>query len=207
MPYITTNDNTQIYYKDWGSASGQPVVFCHGWPLNSDNFEVQMVFLADAGYRSVAHDRRGSGRSSQPWEGNHLDQWADDLAELIEQLDLKDIVLVGHSTGGGEITRYCGKHGTSRVKKIVLIGSYAPYMIQSDKNPKGVPKHVFDHFRASMLKNRSKFFMEIPTGPFFGYNRDASKKDDAMILSWYAIFRFHPPVGAYTYRSPGGSRV
>jgi non-heme chloroperoxidase len=188
MPYITTKDGTEIYYKDWvGSKAGPIVVFSHGWPLNSDNFEAQMFFLANAGCRVIAHDRRGNGRSSQPWEGNNVHQYADDLAELLEKLDVKDVMLVGHSTGGGEIARYCGRHGTARVKKAVLIGSYPPMMKKTETNTIGLPQEVFDGFRAAMVKNRSQFFIDVASGPFFGFNRDGVEKNDAMIWSWYVL--------------------
>jgi non-heme chloroperoxidase len=136
MPFITTPDSTQIYYKDWGSPTSPVVVFCHGWPLNSDNFENQMFFLSSHGYRTIAHDRRGHGRSSQPWEGNEMDTYADDLLVLFEKLDLKDVMLVGHSTGGGEVARFCGRHGTSKVKKAVLIGAVPPLMVKTEGNPR-----------------------------------------------------------------------
>src|SRR5690242_6906366 len=158
MPYITTADGTSIYYKDWGS--GPPIVFSHGWPLTADAFEDQMFFLASRGYRCIAHDRRGNGRSSQPWSGNDLDTDADDLAELIEALDLHDIVLVGHSTGGGEVTRYVGRHGTERVTKLVLIGAIPPLMLKTDANPKGLPLETFDELRANTLGNRSQFWKD-----------------------------------------------
>lgn len=168
MSAIITKDNTQIYYKDWGS--GQPVIFSHGWPLNADAWEYQMVFLASHGYRCVAHDRRGHGRSSQPWNGNNMDTYASDLAELFEILDLKDAILIGHSTGGGEIARYIGRYGTSRVAKVVLMGSVTPLMLKTEANPLGLGIDVFDKMRASVTSDRSQFFKEL-TIPFFGANR------------------------------------
>ncbi|KIX97799.1 uncharacterized protein Z520_06577 [Fonsecaea multimorphosa CBS 102226] len=185
MPYITTQDGTEIYYKDWGNKSAKPITFSHGWPLSSDDWENQMYFLANKGYRVIAHDRRGHGRSSQPWEGHNMDTYADDLHELFEKLDLKDVMMVGHSTGGGEVARFLGRHGTSRVSKAVLISAVTPGILKTDANPDGVPLDVFDSFRASMLKDRAKFFIDVPSGPFFGFNRPNAQVSQGKIWSWW----------------------
>ena len=168
MSSITTRDGTEIYYKDWGS--GQPVVFSHGWPLSADAWERQMVYLASNGYRCIAHDRRGHGRSSQPWNGNEMDTYADDLSALIETLDLNGVTLVGHSTGGGELARYIGRHGTKRVAKAVLVSAVTPLMLRTDANPGGLPIEAFDRIRAGVAADRSQFFKEVTT-PFYGANR------------------------------------
>jgi len=185
MPYITTKDGTEIYYKDWGNPAGQPIVFSHGWPLNSDNWENQMFFLGTQGYRVIAHDRRGHGRSSQPWFGNDMDTYSDDLLDLFEHLDLKNVMMVGHSTGGGEVARFLGRHGTSRVSKAVLVSSVVPIIVQSASNPEGVPISVFDGFREQMRKNRAQFFLDVPTGPFFGFNRPNATVSQGLIDSWW----------------------
>ena len=168
---ITTRDGTKLFYKDWGT--GQPVVFSHGWPLNADAWDDQLMFVASHGYRAIAHDRRGHGRSSQPWDGNDMDTYADDLAAVIEQLDLNDAVLVGHSTGGGEVARYIGRHGTSRVAKAVLVGAIAPLMLKTPGNPDGTPIEAFDGIRAGVAGDRSQFYKDL-SAPFFGANRPDS---------------------------------
>lgn len=172
MSTITTKDGTEIYYKDWGT--GSPVVFSHGWPLDADAWDLQMMFLADKGYRVIAHDRRGHGRSGQPWNGNDMDTYADDLAELTEALDLKGATHVGHSTGGGEVARYIGRHGTKRVAKAVLISAVPPLMLKTEANPDGLPLSVFDEIRAGVLADRSQFFKDLSM-PFYGYNKPGAK--------------------------------
>ncbi|WP_173063581.1 alpha/beta fold hydrolase [Phytohabitans houttuyneae] len=169
MPFVTTADGTEIFYKDWGE--GRPVVLSHGWPLSSDSWEAQQLFLAENGYRAIAHDRRGHGRSTQSWGGNEMDTYADDLAALIEALDLRDVTLVGFSTGGGEVARYIGRHGTARVAQAVLVAAVPPLMLQAEDNPGGVPLEVFDAIRAGSLADRSQLYRDLADGPFFGLNR------------------------------------
>jgi non-heme chloroperoxidase len=182
MSTFTTKDGTELYYKDWGS--GKPVVFSHGWPLNSDSWEAQMQFLAERGYRCIAHDRRGHGRSSQPWNGNDMDAFADDLAALIETLDLKNVFLVGFSMGGGEVARYIGRHGTKRLAKAALISAVPPLMLKGAANPGGVPRNVFDGLRAGLLADRSQLYKDLATGPFFNFNRPGARVSQGTI-DWF----------------------
>jgi non-heme chloroperoxidase len=182
MPTITVKDGTEIYYKDWGK--GQPVVFSHGWPLSADAWEDQMSFLADRGYRCIAHDRRGHGRSSQPWNGNEMDTYADDLAALTEALALHDAIHVGHSTGGGEVARYIGRHGTTRVAKAVLIGAVPPLMLKTPANPGGLPMEAFDQIRAAVQADRSQFFKDL-SAPFYGANRTGAKVSQGLRDSFW----------------------
>jgi len=183
MSMITTKDSTQIYYKDWGT--GQPVVFSHGWPLSADSWEAQMLFLAAKGYRCIAHDRRGHGRSSQPWNGNDMDTFADDLATLIETLDLKGVTLIGFSMGGGEVARYIGRHGTKRLAKVALISAVPPLMLKTAANPGGLPIEKFDAIRAGAIADRSQLYKDIASGPFFGANRPGAKVSQGMIDSFW----------------------
>jgi non-heme chloroperoxidase len=185
MEYVATPDGTKIYFKDWGNPGGQPVVFSHGWPLTADAWEDQMVFLGERGYRCIAHDRRGHGRSSQPWNGNNMDTYADDLSALVRALDLQKAVHVGHSTGGGEVARYLGRHGTSRVAKAVLIGAVPPLMLKTAANPGGLPIDVFDGLRAAHASDRSNLYRDLASGPFYGFNRPGAKMFPGLIDSFW----------------------
>jgi len=182
MTTFTTSDGTEIFYKDWGS--GQPIVFSHGWPLSADAWDAQMLFFAQKGYRVIAHDRRGHGRSAQPFEGNNMDRYADDLAELLDHLDLRNAVMIGHSTGGGEVARYIGRHGNARVAKVVLVGAVPPIMLKSAANPNGTPIEVFDSIRAGVANNRSQFYQDL-TPPFYGFNRDGVEDSQGLRDSFW----------------------
>ena len=184
--FVTTKDGTRIFYKDWGPKTAQPIVFHHGWPLSADDWDNQMMFFLAQGYRVIAHDRRGHGRSTQTDTGNEMDTYAADVAALAEKLNLKNAIHIGHSTGGGEVTRYVAKYGSGgRVAKAVIIGAVPPVMVKSDKNPGGLPIEVFDGFRAALVANRAQFYYDIPTGPFFGFNRPGAKVSKGMIDNWW----------------------
>lgn len=182
---VTTQDGVELYHKDWGPKTGQVVMFSHGWPLSSDSWEAQMQFLAEKGYRVIAHDRRGHGRSSQPWDGNDMDHYADDLSAVIQALKVKDVTLIGFSTGGGEVARYIGRHGTKLVKKAALISAVPPIMLKTESNPNGLPLSVFDGLRKASNEDRSQLYLNIASGPFFGFNREGAKSSQGMIQSFW----------------------
>jgi non-heme chloroperoxidase len=183
MPTITTSDGTEIFFKDWGS--GQPIVFSHGWPLSADDWDTQMLFFLEHGYRVIAHDRRGHGRSTQSGVGHDMDHYADDLAALADHLDLRNAIHIGHSTGGGEVVRYLGRHGENRASRAVLISAVPPLMLQTDANPQGTPKSVFDDFQAQLAANRPEFYRAVASGPFYGYNRPGAEPSQALIDNWW----------------------
>ena len=183
MPTITTNDGVEIFFKDWGS--GQPIVFSHGWPLSADDWDNQMLFFLSKGYRVIAHDRRGHGRSSQVADNHDMDHYADDLAAVVEHLDLHDIIHIGHSTGGGEVAHYLARHGESRAVKAALISAVPPLMVKTDANPEGLPKAVFDDLQAQLAANRSVFYRDLPSGPFYGFNRPGVESSEAIIENWW----------------------
>lgn len=185
MPTVTTSDGTEIFYKDWGSKDATPIVFHHGWPLSSDDWDGQMLFFLHEGFRVIAHDRRGHGRSTQTWEGNDMDTYAADVAALTQALDLRDAIHIGHSTGGGEVARYVARADAGRVSKAVLIGAVPPIMVKSETNPNGVPIEVFDSFRQAIVTNRAQFFLDVPSGPFYGYNREGAQVDQGVIRNWW----------------------
>jgi non-heme chloroperoxidase len=183
--YIQANDGTPLYYKDWGPKNGPVVAFSHGWPLSSDSWEAQMLFLASKGFRVIAHDRRGHGRSGQSWAKHDMDQYADDLAAVLNKLDVRDAALVGFSTGGGEVARYVGRHGTARVKKLVFVSAVTPIMVKTAQNPDGVPQEVFDGIRKGSIENRSQLYKDIASGPFFGFNREGAKSSAGLIDNFW----------------------
>ncbi|NKN35251.1 alpha/beta hydrolase [Agrobacterium sp. a22-2] len=185
MSFIKTEDGTEIFYKDWGARDAQPIVFHHGWPLSADDWDNQMMYFLDKGFRVIAHDRRGHGRSTQTYTGNEMDTYAADVAELAEKLDLKNAIHVGHSTGGGEVAHYVARAKPGRVAKAVLIGAVPPIMVKSEKNPGGLPIEVFDSFRAALVANRAQFFLDVPAGPFYGYNREGAKPSQGVIENWW----------------------
>jgi non-heme chloroperoxidase len=187
MPFLTTADGTEIYFKDWGPKDAQPIVFHHGWPLSSDDWDAQMLFFAGHGYRVVAHDRRGHGRSAQVSEGHDMDHYAADAAAVVGHLDLRNAIHIGHSTGGGEVARYVARHGEpqGRVAKAVLVSAVPPLMLRTEANPEGLPMEVFDGFRAALAANRAQFFLDVPTGPFYGFNREGAPVSEGVIRNWW----------------------
>src|SRR5688500_13739508 len=185
MPTLTTRDGTEIFYKDWGPRDAQPIVFHHGWPLSADDWDAQLIFFLGKGFRVIAHDRRGHGRSTQTATGNEMDTYAADVAELAEALDLRNAVHIGHSTGGGEVAHYVARAQPGRVAKAVLIGAVPPIMVKSDKNPGGLPIEVFDGFRAALVANRAQFYIDVPAGPFYGFNRPGAKVSQGIIDNWW----------------------
>jgi non-heme chloroperoxidase len=185
MNYVTTSDGVELFYKDWGPKDAQPIVFHHGWPLSADDWDAQMLFFLQEGFRVIAHDRRGHGRSSQVSDGHDMDHYAADVSAMVEHLDLRDAVHIGHSTGGGEALHYTARHGKDRVSKLVLIGAVPPLMVKTAANPEGLPIEVFDNFRATLAANRAQFFLDVPSGPFYGYNREAATPSQGVIQNWW----------------------
>jgi non-heme chloroperoxidase len=185
MSTITTSDGTEIFYKDWGPKDATPIVFHHGWPLSADDWDNQMLFFLHKGYRVIAHDRRGHGRSSQTWEGNEMDTYAADVAALVKALDLKGAIHIGHSTGGGEVAHYAARAEPGRVAQAVLIGAVPPVMVKKESNPEGLPIEVFDGFREALVANRAQFYIDVPAGPFYGFNRDGAKVSQGLIDNWW----------------------
>ncbi|EGQ5288412.1 MULTISPECIES: alpha/beta fold hydrolase [Enterobacter] len=185
MGYVTTRDGVEIFYKDWGPKDGQVIFFHHGWPLSSDDWDAQMLFFVNKGFRVVAHDRRGHGRSEQVWDGHDMDHYADDVAAVVEHLNVQGAMHVGHSTGGGEVVRYIARHGEDKVSKAVLISAVPPLMVKTDNNPQGTPKSVFDDLQAQLAANRAQFFYDVPAGPFYGFNRSGSAPSEAVIYNWW----------------------
>lgn len=185
MGYVTTKDGVDIFYKDWGPQDAQVLFFHHGWPLSSDDWDTQLLFFLGQGYRVVAHDRRGHGRSSQVWDGHDMDHYADDVAEVVKHLNIKKAIHIGHSTGGGEVVHYIARHGEGNVAKAVLVSAVPPLMVQTENNPEGLPKDVFDDLQNQVLTNRAQFFRDLPSGPFYGFNRPDAKPSDGIIANWW----------------------
>lgn len=185
MGYVTTKDGIDIFYKDWGPRDAQVLFFHHGWPLSSDDWDIQLLFFLEQGYRVVAHDRRGHGRSSQVWDGHDMDHYADDVAEVVKHLNIKNAIHIGHSTGGGEVVRYIARHGQENVAKAVLVSAVPPLMVQTENNPEGLPKEVFDDLQNQVLTNRAQFFRDLPSGPFYGFNRPDAKPSEGIIANWW----------------------
>ncbi|MCH2070508.1 alpha/beta fold hydrolase [Acinetobacter pittii] len=185
MGYVTTKDGVEIFYKDWGPSDAQVLFFHHGWPLSSDDWDTQLLFFLKEGFRVVAHDRRGHGRSSQVWDGHDMDHYADDVAEVVKHLNIKNAIHIGHSTGGGEVVRYIARHGQDNVKKAVLVSAVPPLMVKTENNPDGLPKEVFDDLQNQVLTNRAQFFRDLPSGPFYGFNRPDAKLSEGIISNWW----------------------
>ncbi|WP_447511586.1 alpha/beta fold hydrolase [Acinetobacter geminorum] len=185
MGYVTTKDGVEIFYKDWGPRDAQVLFFHHGWPLSSDDWDTQLLFFLGQGYRVVAHDRRGHGRSSQVWDGHDMDHYADDVAEVVKHLNIKNAIHIGHSTGGGEVAHYIARHGQDNVKKAVLVSAVPPLMVKTENNPEGLPKEVFDDLQNQVLTNRAQFFRDLPSGPFYGFNRPDAKLSEGIISNWW----------------------
>lgn len=185
MGYVTTKDGVDIFYKDWGPRDAQVLFFHHGWPLSSDDWDTQLLFFLGQGYRIVAYDRRGHGRSSQVWDGHDMDHYADDVAEVVKHLNIKNAIHIGHSTGGGEVVRYIARHGEENVAKAVLVSAVPPLMVQTENNPEGLPKEVFDNLQNQVLTNRAQFFRDLPSGPFYGFNRPDAKPSEGIIANWW----------------------
>ena len=185
MAYVSTNDGVDLFYKDWGPRDGQVIFFHHGWPLSSDDWDAQMLFFLEKGYRVIAYDRRGHGRSSQVWVGHDMDHYADDVAAVVSHLDLRNVIHIGHSTGGGEVIHYIARHGESRVAKAAIIAAVPPLMVQTSDNPSGLPKDVFDNLQAQVMANRAQFYHDIPAGPFYGYNRPGAKISEGIVWNWW----------------------
>ncbi|WP_151819599.1 alpha/beta fold hydrolase [Acinetobacter seifertii] len=185
MGYVTTKDGVEIFYKDWGPRDGQVLFFHHGWPLSSDDWDTQLLFFLKEGFRVVAHDRRGHGRSSQVWDGHDMDHYADDVAEVVKHLNIKNAIHIGHSTGGGEVAHYIARHGQENVKKAVLVSAVPPLMVKTENNPEGLPKEVFDDLQNQVLTNRAQFFRDLPSGPFYGFNRPDAKPSEGIIANWW----------------------